>query len=82
MIQALVNPGQAFRVATPRMLFEGSWAQNSDISPSRNMDLHPDGETFVLVTDPTAELAASVSRGMPVRLVVNWFEELKRLAGK
>ena len=45
------------------------------------MDLHPDGETFVLVTNPTSEVAESASRGMPVRLVVNWFEELKRLVG-
>ena len=43
------------------------------------MDLHPDGETFVMVTDPTAEVAGSAPRGMTVVLAVNWFEELKRL---
>lgn len=80
-MKAVIIPGEVFRVAAPGMLFEGRWAPSSNISPNTNMDVHPDGETFVMVTDPRTETSGSAPSGMPVRLVVNWFEELMRLAG-
>ena len=77
MMRALVTPGQEFRAAEPQMLFEGRWARSATNFPSSNMDLHPNGETFVLITDPSGRVTPSESPETSVRLVVNWFTELK-----
>ena len=77
VMRALVTPGAELRVATPQMLFEGRWSSRSRSFISSNWDLHPDGDTFVMVTDPRAEVPGSASSGIFLRLVVNWFEELK-----
>jgi serine/threonine-protein kinase len=77
VMRALVTPGAELRVATPQMLFEGRWSSRSRSFMSSNWDLHPDGDTFLMVTDPRAEVPGSASSGVFLRLVVNWFEELK-----
>ena len=53
-----------FRAGSPRPLFEGQYTQYYDITP--------DGEHFVMVTRAQAELTE-------MNIVLNWFEELKRL---
>jgi hypothetical protein len=44
---------------------------------SRNYDFFPDGQRFVVVKPP--ERGADVSSRTHLDLVLNWFEELKRL---
>ena len=79
MMRALVTPGEEFRVATPQVLFQGGYSPEFPPFESTNWDLHPDGQTFVMITDPRTAIAGPAPSGMPVRLVVNWFEELERL---
>jgi hypothetical protein len=51
-------------------------------SVSRARDLHPDGESFLFLSQPGAELTWG-GEGSPVMLevVVNWFEELRERMG-
>ncbi len=54
-----------FRVAGRRTLFEGSFRQ---YRWQRQYDVHPDGEHFVMISDPP---------GGHLEVILNWFEELK-----
>jgi serine/threonine-protein kinase len=59
-------------LSRPRVIFEGSYKWASSAFGSRNYDVAPDGQKFVVLAAPAT----------PARLhvVLNWFEELKRLA--
>ena len=63
----------AFSAGRPRMLFEHTWAPGT---PHRNYDVSPDGRFLMLLEQerPPAPAAKQMV------LVLNWFEELKRLA--
>ncbi|MCZ6768889.1 MAG: protein kinase, partial [Acidobacteria bacterium] len=54
----------------PRLLFEGSYVYDSPDFMS-NYDLSPDGQRFLMVEEPEVST--------PINVVLNWFEELKRL---
>ncbi len=60
-----------FRAGTPRLLFEGSY-QGGAIG-SAFYDVTPDGQRFVMVQ------AQQLGTGAHINVVINWFEELKRL---
>ena len=60
----------AFTIGKPRVLFEGKWAASS-IS-NANYDVSADGQRFLMVEVEKSATAAEL------RVVVNWFEELKR----
>ena len=64
-----------FKAGKPRVLFEGRFA--SPVSPSltgRNYDVTPDGRRFVMIKESEQESAS-----VQINVVLNWFEELKRL---
>jgi serine/threonine-protein kinase len=65
-----------FRAEKPRVLFEGSFVQGDPASPwdARSYDIFPDGQRFVMV-HPVAEDTGTAR----INVVLNWFEELKRL---
>ena len=68
MMVVEVNTTVEFEAGRPRPLFEGRY--EADIWT--NYDISPDGERFVMVRpDPDAP--------RELRVVLNWFEELKRL---
>ena len=56
----------------PRMLFEGSYFSTT---PTRNYDVSPDGDLFVLHPEfvPEPEPATQIN------IILNWIEELKEL---
>ncbi len=54
----------------PRPLFEGSYVYDSPDFTS-NYDLSLDGQRFLMVEEPEV--------GTQINVVLNWFEELKRL---
>jgi serine/threonine-protein kinase len=63
-----------FRAGAARVLFEGAYAGGySYLYP--NFDIAPDGKSFVMVK-PDEERG----RATEIRLILNWFEELERLA--
>jgi Tol biopolymer transport system component len=59
-----------FSAETPRLLFEGHYVD----FPGRPYDVAPDGERFLLVE--SLEESATTTR---LHVVLNWFDELKRL---
>ncbi len=70
MMVADVRTDGDFVVSDPRVLFEASY-NASDVV---NYDVSSDGQRFVMIeTDPQGD-------GRRLELVLNWFEELERLA--
>jgi len=61
----------------PTLLFRAPYLFSADLptlNGSRQYDVTPDGRTLLMVKSGERELAAA-----PILVVVNWFEELKRL---
>ena len=68
VIAVAVETSAEFRAGKPRQLFEEPFA--ADIFP--NYDISPAGDRFVMIrTDSSAP--------REIRVVLNWFEELRRL---
>jgi Tol biopolymer transport system component len=63
-----------FRVGAARVLLEGTY-NGGTYSIFRSFDVAPDGKSFVMVK-PDEECGKATE----IRLVLNWFEELERLA--
>jgi serine/threonine-protein kinase len=71
MMVVSVQTDPIFRAETPRLLFEGKY---SNITWTSNYDISPDGQHIVI-----AEVDEGSARTQ-IHVVLNWFEELKRLA--
>ncbi len=71
-----VHTEPTFSAETPRVLFEGSY-QLSAASPGENpyYDISPDGQRFLMIK-------IEQQAGTQINVVLNWFEELKRLVPK
>ena len=69
-----VSTAPRFRAEAPRVLFEGEYEKASYVTHP-NFDIAPDGKSFVMVK-PDEEWG----RATEIRVILNWFEELKRLA--
>jgi hypothetical protein len=66
-----VETSDEFAAGTPRVLFDDSYFEYLDYG--RTYDITPDGQRFIMVKEvnpPPRRIA----------VVLNWFEELKRLA--
>jgi len=63
-----VQTSPQFRASTPKLLFEKRDANGS-------YDVGPDGKRFLMIKQPAVQQAAAEQ----VNVVVNWFEELRRL---
>ena len=63
------SKGESFEVREPELLFRGDYSYGY-MDWTLNYGVRPDGQSFLMVKD-----------GPPpkFRVVVNWFEELKRL---
>jgi hypothetical protein len=66
-----VSPGKPIRISRSGALFEDSYSHSGE-TPS--YDVLPDGQHFLML-----ELDREASRVTHVSVVLNWFEELKRL---
>ena len=70
-----VEPGADLSVGNAQVLFEGQYFQNTN---GRHYDISPDGQRFLRIKPPGA--ATTETDAIPEAiLVLNWFEELKRL---
>jgi len=69
-----VSTTPRFRAEAPRVLFEGEY-ETANYVTHPNFDIAPDGKSFVMVK-PDEEWG----RATEIRVVLNWFEELRRLA--
>lgn len=72
MISVEVQTEPVFRASTPRVLFEGDFLDH-DLPWKRDWDVSPDGKRFLMVQSEEEPVYAKV------KIVLNWFEELKRL---
>jgi Tol biopolymer transport system component len=77
LMVSAIAPGGAFSAAAPRLLFEGPYVGGAGV-PARTYDVSPDGQRFLMMKDLAAESTASIHA--PFVMVLNFFDELKRLA--
>ena len=70
MMSVRIDREPSFTPGTPEVVFEGPYAFANPLT--RNYDLHPDGQRFLMIKRGGASTIDLV-------LVQNWFEELKRL---
>ncbi len=68
MMVVSVQTDTTFKAEKPRLLFEGSY-RYSFTNVTSNYDVTADGQQFVMVNEETSQ----------INVVLNWFEELKRL---
>ncbi len=73
MMVVPVDTEPTFKVGKPEELFEGSYS-TSAVTPGQlqYFDISPDGKRFLMITEDQQETAQ-------INVVLNWFEELKRL---
>jgi len=72
MMVVSVVTAPTFQAQTPRLLFEGSYKYDFG-SLASNYDISPDGQRFLMVKGTEDQEAKQIN------VVLNWFEELKRL---
>jgi len=77
MMAVAMETSPSLRVGTPRLLFESNFVAENDGSGANNYDVAPDGRFLML--QPKVADADSESPRPQINVVVNWFEELKRL---
>ena len=70
MMVVSVQTGPTFKAETPRLLFEGTYIYGP-FNWQSNYDISPDGQQFLMVKQ--------VEGQTQINVVLNWFEELKRL---
>ena len=73
MMAVPVTTQPTFRAGAPTLLFEGQYHNDFNWSPP-NYDVTPDGQRFLMIQPGEQEAATQIN------VVLNWFEELKRLA--
>lgn len=64
----------AFHVVGTRKLFEGPYLEQS-----HNYDVSGDGERFLMVKRESETSSTSIGGGSDLVVVLDWFDELKRL---
>jgi len=69
MMVVSVQADTTFKAEKPRLLFEGSYRYTLTTGVTSNYDVTADGQRFVMVKEETTQ----------INVVLNWFEELKRL---
>jgi len=70
MMAVSVQTEPSFSVGKPRLLFEGSYVYAQFAPWKQYYDISPDGQQFVMIKE---------AGQAPIHVVLNWFEELKRL---
>jgi hypothetical protein len=61
---------------TPVVLFEGKYERDPYGNDARNYDVSPDGARFLMIR---REVESDRPQQQQLNIVLNWFEELKRL---
>jgi serine/threonine-protein kinase len=77
MMAVPIQAGATFAAGAPEQLFEGRFASlGNDVG--RNYDVSADGRKFLMINEAAAEQTANA--GGTFVFVMNWFDELRRLA--
>ena len=73
MMSVAIRADPDFDQISPELLFEAAFVLDQWGNP--NYDVAPDGERFVMIRDSET----NPGQGHRINIVLNWFEELKRL---
>ena len=76
-----VESAPGFTSGTPEVVFEGAYFSPPWYSrvTARTYDISPDGKRFLMIKE-LDEKTESIGPPKQLHLILNWFEELKRLA--
>ena len=74
MVVSIQTQGQTLTAGSPKVLFEGRYVRHSTPPGFQYYDISPDGQRFLMLKEE--ELAEAQGQ---INVVLNWFEELKRL---
>jgi serine/threonine-protein kinase len=74
MMVVPIQTEPAFSARTPQVLFEGSYVRSTVVPGYQYYDISPDGKRFLLLKENV-----EMSPRNQINVVLNWFEELKRL---
>jgi len=74
MVASIQTQGQTLTAGSPKVLFEGQYVSHSQPPGYQYYDISPDGKRFLMLK----EEELSEAQGQ-INVVLNWFEELKRL---
>jgi len=72
MVASIQTRGQTLTAGSPKILFEGQYVNHSTPAGFQYYDISPDGNRFLMLKEVTLETTN-------INVVLNWFEELKRL---
>jgi hypothetical protein len=75
MMAVAVTTGSSFSAAKPTVLFEGEYEATVFPQIATAYDVTPDGQRFLMVK----QIAQPESAPAQINVVLNWFEELRRL---
>jgi serine/threonine-protein kinase len=71
MMAVSIETEPTFNAGRPQVLFEGSYVSSPFDPEFQYYDISPDGKRFLMLKEAEQEA--------PINIVLNWFEELKRL---
>ena len=74
MVVSIRTSDQTLSAGPPRLLFEGSYPSHSTPAGFQYYDISPDGKRFLMMKEETGQQETA-----QINVVLNWFEELKRL---
>ena len=74
MMVASVQTEPTFNAGRPEVLFEGSYVRSRIDRAYQYYDISPDGRRFLMIKEADEEGGQG-----QINIVLNWFEELKRL---
>jgi len=73
MVVSIQTQGQTLTAGSPQVLFEGQYVSHSVPQGFQYYDVSPDGKQFLMLKEETVQQQGQIN------VVLNWFEELKRL---
>jgi len=73
MVVSIRTGDQTLNLGKPEVLFEGRYVSHSNPPGLQHYDISPDGKRFLMMKEET------VAEQGQINVVLNWFEELKRL---
>jgi serine/threonine-protein kinase len=73
MVVSIQTGDQTLNVGKPEVLFQGSYVNHSNPPGLQYYDISPDGQRFLMMKEETVQETGQIN------VVLNWFEELKRL---
>ena len=71
MVVVEIDTSADLRAGSPLELFEDAYYREAPASGSRNYDVSPTGDQFLMVSESIDQNAVGI------RLVLNWLEELR-----